>query len=79
MRDGRQGSGEGEGGGRWEREISIRNFGVGEGYGETHRTSIVRASKDARRARSFSRAGESSGIVGPPLAVDDVVLVDDDM
>jgi hypothetical protein len=33
----------------------------------THRTSIVRASEDARRARSFSRAGGSTGVDVLPL------------
>jgi hypothetical protein len=35
----------------------------------THRTSIVRASEDARRARSFSRAGVSTGVAVLPLSL----------
>ena len=57
-------------GGECARSIRIFRRQEGDGgTGETHRTSIVRASKDARRAKSFSRAGGSSGIAAPPLAV----------
>jgi hypothetical protein len=34
----------------------------------THRTSIIRASGDARRARSFSKAGGSTGTAVLPFA-----------
>ena len=68
---------QGKGGGR-ARSTRIRCvLNAGRGTGKTHRTSIVRASKDARRARSFSRPGGSSGIAAPPLAVEVVVVVDD--
>jgi len=59
--------------GRGEREIYTYSAG-GRRTGITHRTSIVRASKDARRDRSFSTAGGSSGIAALPLSADVVVL-----
>jgi hypothetical protein len=34
----------------------------------THRTSIIRASDDAKRARSFSKAGGSTGTAVLPFA-----------
>jgi hypothetical protein len=45
---------------------------------ETYRTSIVRVSEDARRARSFSTAGGSSGMAVLPFAPVVVVVFDDD-
>ena len=61
----------GEGGKVGERYRYVFPVAGRGGTGKTHRTSIVRASKDARRASSFSRAGGSSGIAVPPLAVED--------
>ena len=45
--------------------------------GGTHRTSIMRASEDARRARSFSRAGGSTGTAVFPLALPLAAAADD--
>jgi hypothetical protein len=42
-------------------------MGGGGGSWGTHRTSMVRASEDARRARSFSSAGGRTGWVPAPV------------
>jgi hypothetical protein len=47
--------------------MMMREQSRGNGNG-THRTSIVRTSGDAKRARSFSKAGGSTGTAVLPFA-----------